>query len=460
MRSLTVKVALACLAASLLGIALVAVSATFSTSREFGSFVFDDRREAFANYLADYYATNHNSWTGVELNPQPMPTPDPTAVAGESHFGRGGLTLADAAGRVVVAGDGFTVGEQLTAAQLATGEPITLNGARVGTLVPVPSAPGYGGPAGTAFIDRINRALIWGALGAAVIALLIGVLLARALTRPLKALTQATHAVGQGDLGQTVAVRSGDEIGELSAAFNRMSADLARVSQLRKQMTADIAHDLRTPLSMILAHSEALRDGVLPPSVETYTLLHDEALRLNRMVEDLRTLSLADAGELPLSRRPTPPGALLEQAVAAQSVRAQQHAVALHSAAQPGLPAVDTDPDRLAQVLGNLLDNALRHTPAGGTIDCTVARDTAQPAAPVTFCIADSGPGIAPEDLPHIFERFYRADKSRQRDNHGSGLGLAIARSIVEAHGGRIWAESGPAQPGTRVFVQVPVAAA
>jgi signal transduction histidine kinase len=284
------------------------------------------------------------------------------------------------------------------------------------------------------------------------------VLLARALTQPLKALTRASQAIANGQLEQQVRVRSGDEIGQLSAAFNRMSADLAQASQLRRQMTADIAHDLRTPLSMILAHSEALRDGVLPATPETYTLIHDEALRLSRMVEDLRTLSLADAGELPLVRRPTAPADLLARAVAVQAVRAQQQAVALQVYTQPkALPTIQADPDRMVQVLGNLLDNALRYTPPGGQLVCEARLDPSGPKRAVVFRIADSGPGIAPADLPHVFERFYRADRSRQRDANGSGLGLAIARSIVEAHGGRIWVESQLGQ-GAQFFVAMPSA--
>jgi signal transduction histidine kinase len=356
---------------------------------------------------------------------------------------------------VVVAGEGYQVGQQLAASDLARGHVLEYDGKVVGTLIPVPNAPGYGGAAGLAFLTRINRALLLGAGGAAAAALLIGVLLARALTQPLKALTRASHAIADGDLEQQVRVRSGDEIGELSAAFNRMSADLAQASHLRRQMTADIAHDLRTPLTMILAHSEALRDGVLPPTPETYTLIHDEALRLSRLVEDLRTLSLADAGELSLARRPTSPEALLAQAVAAQAVRAQQQQVQVEIESPAGLPAIQADPDRMVQVLGNLLDNALRYMPAGGQLDCQVALDGSSAERPVVFRIGDSGPGIAPQDLPHVFERFYRADKARQRDASGSGLGLAIARSIVEAHGGRIWVESELGQ-GAQFFVAMP----
>ena len=452
MRSLTFKVALACLAASLLGIGLVAVFAVFTTSRAFGSYVFDERRATFETYLQTYYA-EHGSWTGVTLFPMPASPP------AEATFGRGGLTLVDAAGRVVVAGAGHTVGQQLTAAEIASGQTIKVKGVVVGTLVPVPNAPGFTGPAGNAFLDRINQALILGVVSATVVALLIGWLLARALTQPLKALTRASQAISLGELGQQVPVRSGDEIGQLATAFNRMSADLGRVSRLRRQMTADVAHELRTPISLILAHTEALRDGVLPPSAETYALLNDEALRLNRLVEDLRILSLADAGELSITRRAVSPEVLLHRAVAAHVVRAQQQQIDLQLEAAPDLPNINADPDRLNQVLGNLVDNALRYTPSSGRICCDIQPDHSGPTAGVVFSIADTGPGITAEDLPNVFERFYRADKSRQRDSTSSGLGLAIARSIVEAHGGRIWVES-QAGLGAKFFVFLPAMAA
>jgi signal transduction histidine kinase len=217
-------------------------------------------------------------------------------------------------------------------------------------------------------------------------------------------------------------------------------------------MTADIAHELRTPLSIILGHTEALRDGVIPSTPETHSLLHDEAVRLNRLVDDLRTLSLADAGELSLNRRPTAPGGLLERAAALHAPRLQQKDITLRTEIAPALPAIDVDPDRMAQVLNNLLDNAARHTPAGGQITCRAAANT---LSCVHLSISDSGPGIAPADLPFIFERFYRADKSRQHDANGSGLGLAIAKSIVEAHGGRMWAESQPGS-GAAFWIELP----
>lgn len=450
-RSLAFKLTLAFLVVSLLGIALVAALAGRFTQREFGNFTLRRDETAILAALADYYR-EHGTWDGVHASGVldfVVQRPEPLPPERSWPFG---LVLADAAGRVVASGsrqDAF--GSILPAPDLAAGAAVEADGRVIGTLVFRLEEPPNFSPLERTMLDRINWAIALAALGAAALALLAGGVLARALTRPLEALTRATRSIAHGDLGLQVDVRSGDEIGALAASFNQMSADLARASRLRRQMTADVAHDLRTPLSLIRGHAEALRDGVLPPSVETFSLIHDEAVRLNRLVEDLRTLSLADAGELTLVRRPAAPAEILERAVSAHLVRAQQQAVALSVEADPDLPEVEVDPDRMAQVLGNLLDNALRHTPAGGRVDC---RATAADGA-VTLTITDTGPGIAPQDLPNIFERFYRSDASRQRDGGGSGLGLAIARSLVEAHGGRLWAESPPGT-GARLCVALP----
>ena len=446
-RSLVLKLTLAFLAVSLLGIALVAVLAGQFTRREFGDFTLRQDEPAILAALADYYR-EHRSWEGVTASGVleflwPGPAPDP------ERSWPFGVVLADPAGRLIAPVRGASATIVLPADQLANGTAVQVDGETVGWLIFRPEEPRQFAAPERAMLDRINWAIALAAGGAAALALLAGGLLARALIRPLQALTRASRSLAQGDLGVQVTVRSHDELGELAAAFNQMSADLARASRLRRQMTADVAHELRTPLSLIRGHAEALRDGVLPPAVETFSLIHDETVRLNRLVEDLRTLSLADAGELTLVRRPADPAGLLERAVNAQMIRAQQQGVALELVVAPDLPAVDVDADRLAQVLGNLLDNALRHTPAGGAIECRAA-----PAeGGVALAIADNGPGIAPADLPNIFERFYRADGARQRDGSGSGLGLAIARSLVEAHGGRIWAENQPGAGARFVIV-------
>ena len=241
-----------------------------------------------------------------------------------------------------------------------------------------------------------------------------------------------------GELEQQVTVRSQDELGELAAAFNQMSVDLARANELRRQMTADIAHDLRTPLTVITGYLESLRDGVLKPSPARFDAMYAEAQHLQRLVEDLRTLSLADAGELPMNRQPVAPEALLERVAVAYRHQAEGQKAALHVRVEPGLPQIHADPERMMQVLGNLVSNALRYTADGGQISLTAA----QHGGGLRLAVQDDGAGIAPEALPHIFERFYRGDSSRGQLEGESGLGLAIAKSIVEAHGGTISAQS------------------
>jgi two-component system sensor histidine kinase BaeS len=284
------------------------------------------------------------------------------------------------------------------------------------------------------------------------VALLLGIVLARNLTKPLRELTSATRAVAVGDLDQQVPVRSKDELGQLAEAFNQMNANLARSRDLRRQMTADIAHELRTPLSVILAHAEGIKDGVLPASEDTLQVIHDETMRLSTIVEDLRTLSLAETGELGLTPRMVSPGELLKQVATAQSPRAKQREIKIDFDFESGLPEIEVDPDRIAQVLGNLMDNALRYTPNGGQITLSAGRTSNG----VQLRVQDNGPGIEAEELSHIFNRFYRADKSRQRDDGGSGLGLAIAKSIVERHKGQIWAESKPGE-GMTLVVEFPL---
>jgi two-component system sensor histidine kinase BaeS len=266
------------------------------------------------------------------------------------------------------------------------------------------------------------------------IALILGVLLARTLTQPVRELTAATKAMARGALDQRVSARSRDEIGELARSFNQMSVDLARASQLRRQMTADLAHDLRTPLSILRGYTEGLQDGRLQGSSTLYTIMHGEVQHLQRLVEDLRVLSLADAGELPLNQRAVDPAALLERTGLAYIVQAEQHGVALRVEAPETLPSILVDTDRMTQVLNNLVSNALRYT-THGEIVLSASADEQH----VRLQVRDTGSGIAVEDLPYIFDRFYRADKSRQRDDSAaSGLGLAITKAIVEAHGGTI----------------------
>lgn len=288
------------------------------------------------------------------------------------------------------------------------------------------------------YLTRTLQASGYAAVGANVAALLLAVLLARTLTRPLRELTAATQAVAQGDLDHQVPVRSKDELGELATSFNRMSAELAQSTALRRQMTADIAHDLRSPLTAISGFVEAMRDGVLKPTPTRFEAMHVETQRLRRLVDDLRTLSLTDAGELRMERQALPPRMLLERLAAVYRQRAKEQEIAIALQLEPGVPDLCVDQDRMAQVLSNLIDNALRYTPPGGEIKLG-----ARVQGDVTLLtVQDTGAGIPPEHLPHVFDRFYRGDSARTRDGGESGLGLAIDKAIVEAHGGTISADS------------------
>ena len=455
MRSITFKLILAFLSIGIISVAVIFVTATLNTRAEFIRFLTDQTQTNVVTQLSDYYQ-EYGSWEGVEsvLHPdgdEPGMGPGPGGPGPNRRFNP--YTLTTENGRVIVPNGGYKSGDQVTQQDLAKGISITKDNKVIGVLVPI-AMPFQGRPREVEFISRTNRILLYGALIGAVIALLVGIFLSRTLTRPIRELTQATHAVSEGDLSQQVPVRSNDELGELAQAFNRMSSELSRSVNARKQMTADIAHELRTPLSLILGHAEAVHDGVLPPSPENFEIIREEATRLEHLVNDLRILSLADAGELSIAPQVIEPQRLLQEVAAIYQYQTQRKGITLELDIASPLSNIEVDPGRVTQVLTNILDNALRHTPEGGRIILSAKELNEQ----VELAIQDTGPGLKTEDLDRIFDRFYRMDASRQRDDAlpgGSGLGLAIARSIVQAHGGQLSAES-ETEKGLKVIIRLP----
>ena len=284
----------------------------------------------------------------------------------------------------------------------------------------------------------IGLYFIWGGLIAVAIALAITFFLSRRILAPVKALTSAAERLGRGDFSQRVHVKDRSELGELANTFNSMASDLERAEQLRQNMVADIAHELRTPLSNIRGYLEAVRDGVMRPDADTVRSLDEEAALLSRLVDDLQELSLAEAGELKLICQAENIGELIKQTVDGVQAQATAKGVSVSIDLPDKLPAVNIDSQRISQVLRNLLENAIAHTAKGGTVT-VIAR---QQADYIEVAVNDTGEGIPAEDLPNIFERFYRVDKSRARATGGSGLGLTIAKRLVEAHGGKIEAKS------------------
>jgi two-component system OmpR family sensor kinase/two-component system sensor histidine kinase BaeS len=307
-----------------------------------------------------------------------------------------------------------------------------------------------------AFLDRMEQILIIGALLAVGVSLAIGALLSRSLTAPLQRLAAAARAVAAGDLEQQVAVEGSDEMVEVAHAFNEMTTALGESERQRQNMVADVAHELRTPLTVVQGNLQAILDEVYPLDKAEISRLYDETRLLSRLVDDLRELALADAGQLGLHTRPTDLAQVIHATVETLEPAAEMQQVNLGAKPDADLPAVEADPDRLAQVLRNLLINALRHTPPGGSVVVTASRLEDD----VEVAVADTGEGIAPENLAHVFERFWQADPARTRSESrgqignagGTGLGLSVAQSLVQAQGGRIWAESTLGQGSTFRF--------
>lgn len=314
------------------------------------------------------------------------------------------------------------------------------------------------GPMGLLGRGVIGTLLTWSLVAgvtAVILAALIGWWLAGRTARPLAELVNATQKLGLRDMALRVyEPDTGDEVAELARGFNRMAARLHREDQARRQMLADVAHELRHPVAVLQSQMELLQDGVRPLTSESLAGVQDEVLRLGHLIGDLQDLSLAEAGALSLNRQTVAPADVLESLIAYLAPVAEEKGVALALAVAPDAPAVLADPQRLRQVLVNLLSNALRYTPAGGRVTVSAA---ATPAGWLGVTVADTGAGIAPDDLPHVFDRFYRADRSRSRQGGGAGLGLAIARSLVRLHDGTIRAESSLGQ-GSRFTVELPPA--
>jgi len=438
MRSLFWKGMLAFLVVILVAIGTVALFSGWITAVEFRRYAFTQggRWERQVAELAAYYA-EHDSWEGVQ---DALLLPIQSQGEGQQGHGRGrggeetgppeiAFRLADPEGRIV----GDTDGLLLPSTQSLSSLPLDASQAQ--------------------FLTRVQTALWIAALVALAVALIVGGLLFRSIVAPLRRLTTASQAIAEGDLSARSPVQGRDEVAQLADAFNQMAASLARAEDARRNQTADVAHELRTPLTVLRGTLEAMLDGVYSADRENLLAALAQVQTLARLVEDLRLLALADAGQLNLHTAPLDLEAFLRKTVEAHRGQAQERKVELTLEIPSSLPHVLADRDRLAQVMGNLLGNALRYVPDGSH----VAVQAAEQDREVVVTVADDGPGVRAQDLPHLFERFWRGDPARRQATGGSGLGLTIARSLVEAHGGRIWAESVEGE-GSRFAFALPVA--
>ncbi|MGB6874194.1 MAG: ATP-binding protein [Dehalococcoidia bacterium] len=299
----------------------------------------------------------------------------------------------------------------------------------------------------------INRFLLLGGSLAIGIALILTFVLSRRLSSPIGVLANAARRLGRGDLSQRVQFQSKGEVKVLAQAFNSMAADLEHAEQLRRNLVADVAHELRTPLSNIQGYLEAIRDRVMKPNAATIRSLNEETALLSRLVDELQELSLAEAGELKLVYQAEDIAKLVKLAVTPWQPQVAAKEILLSLDLPDNLPLVNIDRQRVNQVLHNLLENAVAHTHKGGTINVAAITQGDW----VEVCVSDTGEGIPAEDLPNIFERFYRVDRSRARATGGSGLGLTIARRLVESHGGKITVQS-ELRKGSRFSFTLPIA--
>lgn len=300
------------------------------------------------------------------------------------------------------------------------------------------------------FLDAIHHDLIWGTVAALALTLLLSYLLTRWVLRPLLQITAITKQVADGNYSERVKVASRYEVGQLADAFNHMAENLEKIEALRKNMVADIAHELRTPLTNLRGYLEGLSDSVINPTRETFQMLEQEVLRLVHLVEDLQQLARADAARSFLDRQEISLHELLGQIMELYRPNFQDKEIEVEWQLHDGTDLLTADPDKLLQAIRNLADNAWKYTPKGGRVIVSTVRN----ADGIKTVFANSGALIAEKDIPFLFERFFRADRSRSRDAGGAGIGLAIVKELIEAHGGTVGAESDA--EGTKVWFFLP----
>jgi two-component system OmpR family sensor kinase len=506
MNRLWVRLTLAFALVTLVGVSTVALVANLSASSQFRHYLARSEvlgqgnpstglRTSLADELAAYYERQGN-WDSVEVVFADMSRPiqpglgrpfDEAQGRGPRYQGGASTLLANEQGLIVYDSQGQQAGRTLSRSEQKLAIPIQVEGRTVGFLMAIPPSREQLQPQEQSFLDQVNQALLLAGALAGGLSILLGLGLSQGLTAPLARLTAATRRIAGGDLSQRVPETGSVEMAALGRAFNQMAADLEKAEVLHRNLVADVAHELRTPLSVLQGNLRAILDGVYPLEQTEIAALYDETRLLSRLVDDLHELAQAEAGQLHLDLRPTDLADVVRVTAANFAVVAEAKQVRLTTDLADGLPPVLADSDRLAQIMRNLLSNALRHTPEGGQIAvsaaCSGHREFNGPAVRIT--VTDTGEGIPRDDLPYIFDRFWRASsgemglRSRERggpstsrrgepvagpepprrepSGRGSGLGLAITRHLVQAHGGEMGVESEVGQ-GSRFWFTLPVA--
>lgn len=431
MKHLSVRLSLAFLISAWIGIGAMVLIVQRTLNAGFRQYVSTRNNEADPEQMArleNYFVTN-GSWVGAEA----------VLTGRGSGSGRGAtFAIADQNGMIAASTDATRVGTRLSDESRKVAFPLVVEDTQVGWLFR--ESPGVQalGTAEVAFLDESNRWLTVAGLSATVLALVVGSALAWTLARPVRELTYAVRDFSVGQLGRQVQIHGTVEIDALVAEFNAMSKALAEAEALRQRMAADVAHELRTPVTVLRGYLEAMLDGLYPLDSAHIAVAHDQTIHLAQLVEDLRVLTLAEAKRLPLELIRLDPTALVTQIIEAFEPLALDTDIHLTHKISPTLPDISADVTRIRQVLSNLLTNALRHTPIGGEIALQVMPTTNG----VRFSVTNTGSRLSENDAARVFQPFWRADVARERDSGGSGLGLAISREIIILHGGSMEVKS------------------
>ena len=309
------------------------------------------------------------------------------------------------------------------------------------------------------YTTAVYEAVTYAALAALIAAILASFFISRQVVTPMLHMMSLSQRIAEGEYQERLALPGGqqadqtDELGQLALSFNQMADKLEKTETIRRQLIGDVTHELRTPLTAVKGYLEGLMDGVLPADPETYEQIHSEIDRLQRLVNDLQELSRVEAGAFQLNLAPVPPERLIERIQSTLGRQFEDKNIQLVTDVEPGLPNLFVDKDRIIQVLTNLAGNALQYTPNGGKVSISVRREKSE----ILFAVKDTGIGISTEQLTFIFNRFYRTDKSRNRASGGSGIGLTIAKALVQAHQGKIWAESNGEGKGSTFSFLIPL---
>lgn len=451
------RMAISFLVMTWIAIGVIALMMRYSVQTNFGTFLHTSNSLRFGSDLMDdlkQYYVDHGNWDGVEESITLRQGQGSGRETNNPNQDRQGIQLfvADANQTIVYATDSDWLGQSSDAIGPTRTVELTLGSQTIGYLgEQTPSAIAMN-TAEAQFIEDTTKSLLLAAVGSGILAIALGIFVGRGMARPLQNLTEQVSAMTTRDLGRQIKANGTEETAQLAGAFNNLSARLAEAEQRRSRMTADIAHELRTPVTVMRGHFEAMMDGVYPMDGEHLAVAYDQTLHLARLVEDLSLLTKAESGQLSLNRVETELFQIIDQAVVRFQPLADDINVRLTANIADDIPDLPLDSDRFQQVLDNLLTNALRHTPEGGTISISAK---SEPHQTISINIHNTGKPITDTDAAHVFDRFWRAQEARERDAGGTGLGLAITKQLIHLHGGTIAAQ--PQADGTTFRIMLPV---